>query len=88
MNYNNLYSVFLSIDFLSAISGLVGSIIIFRYGLSPKIDSDGHNNLITEQVNKKEKEQARDYREISNVGIGLISLSFFLQIIKLFIRAL
>lgn len=71
-----------NLNFWSAVSGLIGTILIFFFGLPPKIDRDGHTHLILEQENKEEKEKARRYIKTSYYGLGCIGLSFLLQIIN------
>ncbi|HEV8601532.1 MAG TPA: hypothetical protein VGQ87_02970 [Patescibacteria group bacterium] len=72
-----------NIDFWSALSGLVGSVLIFFFGLPPKLDPDGHIHLITEQVDEQEKVKAGYYKKLGNLGILLVGLSFVLQILKI-----
>ena len=70
--------------FIAYVLGLIGSVLIWRFGLPYKeISRDGHVGLITEQQDETEKQQWKIYNRISHIGIGLISLSFLLQIISL-----
>ena len=50
-----IYELLINLNFWSAFSGLLGSIVIFFFGLSPKIDNNGQQDLILEQVDEKEK---------------------------------
>jgi len=50
-----IYELLINLNFWSAFSGLLGSIVIFFFGLSPKIDINGQQDLILEQVDEKEK---------------------------------
>ena len=72
-----------SINFWSVISGLIGSILLFFFGLSPAISKDGHINLILEQTDKKEIKKYKYFKIFSYLGISLIALSFLLQLIRL-----
>ena len=76
----NLLSNF---NFLSALSGLAGTILIFFFGISPKIDPDGHINLICEQEDETEKRKGKKYKIISYLGLLFIALSFLIQLIKI-----
>jgi hypothetical protein len=72
--------------FWSAISGLIGTILIFFYGLPSKINEDGHINLILEQEDKKAKENSKKYKIFSYFGLSLIALSFLIQIINIILN--
>lgn len=73
-----------NLNFLSAMSGLTGTIFIFFFGLPPKINKDGHIYLRTEQEDKKEKQKANIYILASYVGLILLAVSFLLQLINSF----
>lgn len=76
--------LFLNIDFWSALSGFVGAVLIFFFGLPPKVDPEGHIHLILEQESKEDKKKGRKYKKLSYVGILLLAISFLLQLIKIF----
>ena len=80
-----IYSLLTNIKFWSALFGLAGALLIFFFGLPPKIDPKGHIHLILEQEDEKEKKEGRKYKKISYIGILLIAFSFLLQIVKLLI---
>ena len=77
-----IHNLIQSFNFWSAISGLVGTLLIFFFGLPPKIDIDGHIHLILEQENKEEKKKAKRYLFMSYVGLLLLAISFLLQLIN------
>ena len=81
MNY--IHQLLLNVDFWSALSGFVGTMLIFFFGLPPKVDPEGHLNLILEQEDEEEKKVGRKYKRISYIGISLLSISFFLQLIRI-----
>jgi len=81
MNY--IHQLLLNVDFWSALSGFVGTMLIFFFGLPPKVDPEGHLNLILEQEDEEEKKTGRKYKRISYIGISLLSISFFLQLIRI-----
>jgi len=82
--YNlEIYRLFLNIDFWSALCGFVGALLIFFFGLPPKVDPEGHINLILEQESEKDKRKGRKYKKLSYSGILLLAISFFLQLIKI-----
>jgi hypothetical protein len=81
MNY--IHQLLLNVDFWSALFGFVGTILIFFFGLPPKVDSEGRLNLILEQEDEEEKKIGRKYKRISYIDISLLSISFFLQLIRI-----
>lgn len=81
-----MFSLFLNINFWSALSGLIGTTLIFLFGLPPKVDPEGHTYLVLEQDNKNEKRRAKKYKWLSYLGLLLIGLSFLLQIINLIVK--
>lgn len=78
MDFDFIYSI----NFWSALLGLLGSILIFFFGLPPKIDLDGHIHLILDQEDKNEKKKAKIYKCISYFGIFFLILSFLLQVLN------
>jgi len=70
----------MNLYFFSALSGFIGTILIFFFGIPPKIDRDGHDNLICEGENKKEKKRYKIYKKISYFGVLLIAISFLIQL--------
>lgn len=73
-----------NLDFWSAICGLIGTVMLFFFGLPPSINKDGHINLILEQTDKKEAMKYRIFQKLSYLALGLITFSFFLQLIHSF----
>lgn len=72
----------LDINFLSCTLGFIGTMLIFFYGLPPKVDPDGHIHLILEQEDKLEKRKGKIYKKIGYLGIILIAISFLLQMVN------
>ncbi|PIV10736.1 hypothetical protein COS50_03905 [Candidatus Roizmanbacteria bacterium CG03_land_8_20_14_0_80_35_26] len=73
----------MNIDFWSALSGFIGTVMLFFFGLPPRLNPEGHINLILEQSNNEEKEKYKMYDKLSYFALGLIASSFLLQIIKI-----
>jgi len=67
--------------FWSAVCGFTGTILLYFFGLPPEVHSDGHINLVLEQVDESQIRLAAVYDWYSRLAIGLIALSFLLQII-------
>ena len=59
---------------------IIGALLIFKYGIPPRIDPQGHQHLILEQIDEDEKAKAATYIKRSEVGIGLLILGFALQL--------
>jgi hypothetical protein len=83
MNASEICNLLFNIDFWSASSGFIGTLIIFFFGLPPGINTEGQINLILEQTDKKMANKAKFYKKLSYCGILLLSISFLLQLIKL-----
>ena len=79
----NILELLLNINFLSANLGFLGSLLLFFFGLPPKLDIDGYQHLILEQIDKDEKRKAKLYRVLGNIGIILITICFLLQVITI-----
>jgi len=71
------------LNFWSALFGLLGSILIFFFGLPPKIDQDGSSYLLLEGTDFREIQKAKIYKFISYCGITLLAFSFLLQLINI-----
>jgi len=81
-----IISLLTNLNFWSAIFGLSGSILIFFFGLPPKIDPEGQCYIITGQIDEKEVKKGKIYKIISRIGITFISVSFLLQLIYIVSR--
>ncbi len=76
-------SLLASFNFWSAFSGLLGSIILFFFGLPPKIDLEGHQHLILEQVDEEEMKKGKLFKKLGYLGLIFLTLSFLIQVIGL-----
>ena len=68
-------------NLISAIFGVIGTFIIFFFGLPSRINESGHINLILEQADEKEKRKAKWFMKISYLGIMFLILSYSIQVI-------
>lgn len=59
---------------------LVGVLMLFRYGMPYRIDSGGATYIITGQIDTKEVELDRRYRQMGWVGLTLVVIGVVLQI--------
>ena len=65
---------------LSSILGFIGSILLFCFGLPPRVSEGGVGYLILEQQDEKEAKKYKIYKKIGYIGIIFISLSFLVEI--------
>ena len=70
---------------LGLVADIIGAVLIFKYGIPPRIDPHGHQHLILEQIDEEEKAKATVYIKRSEVGVGLLILGFALQLASNFI---
>lgn len=70
-----------NLDLLSPIFGILGTSLIFFYGIPPKVDPEGHINFILEQEDEEEKKKGRLYKKIGNLGLLFLLLSFIFQLL-------
>lgn len=66
---------------LSPIFGVVGTLLIFFFGIPPKVDPEGHINIICEQEDEREKKKGKFYKKIGNIGLMFLVLSFVFQLL-------
>lgn len=76
-----MFNLALNIEFLSALSGLLGTVMLFFFGLPPTVNKDGHINLILEQIDEFESRKYKLFQKLSYFGLSLIAISFLLQLI-------
>jgi len=65
---------------------IIGVIIIFFFGISPKLDIKGETYRITGEIDENEIKITKKYKRFSWLGLILIFLGFLLQFISNFIR--
>ena len=70
-------------DFYSALFGFFGTVLIFFFGLPPRINPDGSVNIILEQTDLTEVKKAKWYTAASYLGLFLLATSFLIQVVKI-----
>lgn len=69
------------LNITSSVLGLIGTCLIFKFGIPSRIDLGGYDIMVPEQPNKAEiKVIARD-KFFGKTGLLLVSLSFFFQLL-------
>ena len=71
---------------IGLVLGMIGVVLLFFYGISPMIDSDGTVFLAAEQEDENEKKKAKKYNCFSRLGLILIFIGFILQLSSNFIK--
>jgi len=67
---------------LGLVLDIIGAVILFFFGLTPKIDTEGTVYLIAEQKDEDEIKRGKFYKIMSSIGIGLIAVGFIFQLIS------
>ena len=58
-----------------------GAMLIFFFGLPPRVRESGARGLLLEGEDKEEIEEGRRYRNISRLGLSLLAIGFLLQLL-------
>lgn len=77
--YNVLAIVGLSLD-------MIGVILIFLFGISPRYDIEGQTYIVTGGINKKEIKKAKKFKRLSWFGLFLVFSGFLLQLLNYIIK--
>lgn len=72
-----------NLTFWSAVSGFLGALLTFKFGLPAEIHADGHINLVLEQIDQNQVYTAEIYDLFGRIGLFLIAVSFFLQLLDI-----
>jgi hypothetical protein len=76
-----------TINSAGLIFDILGAGILWRFGLPPSINRDGHITITCQQTNEQEKDKAGLYDFLSHLGLFLVALGFVFQLISNFITA-
>jgi len=69
-------------DILGLALSLAGAIIIFIFGLPPRVSESGAIHLVAEQVDEGEIKTAKKYKMISRIGLVLLAVGFLFQLLE------
>ena len=69
-------------DIIGLALSFAGAIIIFFFGLPPRISDSGAIHLITEQLDEGEIKKAKKYKVISRLELLLLAVGFLLQLLE------
>lgn len=70
---------------IGLILSVAGAIIIFFFGLPPRVQESGASSLLLEGEDKDEIEKGKRYRKISKLGLFLLAFGFIFQLLGKFI---
>lgn len=71
----------LSIFGLSA--NFFGGILLWKYGISNRVNREGHSNLRLQQIDEVGKARARVYDRMSALGLHLLIVGFVVQLLDI-----
>jgi hypothetical protein len=69
-------------DTIGLALSFTGTIILFFFGLPPKVRESGARYLLLEGEDKHEIEKGRKYRRISRLGLILLAVGFLMQLLE------
>lgn len=64
---------------------IIGVLLLWKFGLPEFISREGHDYLITEEINGAEKEKAKKYDKYAKGALIFIVIGFALQFISDFL---
>jgi hypothetical protein len=65
---------------------MLGVLVVFLFGISPRLDLGGHDIIVTKEINDKEIKKTKRYKLYSWLGLFLIFSGFLLQLVGNLIR--
>jgi hypothetical protein len=74
------------IGVVSSTSGMIGTVLIYRYGVPQQVDTGGVRFLSLsgdERFDADEIARIARFKRLGNFGLGLIGLAFLLQLLGL-----
>jgi len=69
-------------DIIGLALSFAGAIIIFIFGLPPRVSESGAIHLVAEQVDEGEIKTAKKYKMISRIGLILLAVGFLFQLLE------
>jgi len=63
---------------------LFGVVLIYLFGISPRLDIEGQSYRTTGEIDYYEKSKAKKYRNLSHCGLLILFVGFLLQLISNF----
>ncbi len=79
-------SIATCVNSVGLLCDIVGTVLVWRFGLPQPLDRSGAIHLILEQADEAERAKAARYDRFAGVGIGLLLIGFSLQLASNFLR--
>lgn len=73
------------VNSIGLVMDIVGAILLWKYGLPEAISREGHDFLLTGQVNVDEIAKAKTYDNWSKLGLALLIAGFVFQLVSNFV---
>jgi hypothetical protein len=70
-----------NLNVLGLLFNFFGSLLILKYGIPNDVRKNGESYLLLEQEDKNEKVKFRKYKYIQSIGLILLVMGFFIQLI-------
>jgi hypothetical protein len=74
------------INSLGLILDLGGVVLIYLFGIAPKLDIEGQTHRITGEIDYEEISKAKKYKNLSHCGLLILFAGFLLQLISNFLK--
>jgi hypothetical protein len=65
---------------LGLIAGIIGALVLFKFGLPADVDRQGHIYRVISDVNHEEIRKGKIYDRWGKVGLALLVIGFALQL--------
>ena len=87
MNTNTLLTLLnpVNVNTFGLIFDMLGTILLFKFGLPKEISRSGHSRLILEQEDPEEKKKAENYDKFGKAGIFFLFIGFLFQALSNFL---
>jgi len=69
-------------DIIGLALSFAGAMIVFFFGLPPRVRESGARHLLLEGEDKDEIERGKKYRKFSGFGLILLAVGFLLQLLE------
>jgi len=73
------------VNSIGLILDIIGALLLIKFSIPPKIDREGHQHLILEQLDQSEIAKARIFDRWSTFAILLIVAGLILQLVSNYI---
>jgi hypothetical protein len=73
------------VTILGLLLGLIGVLLLFRYGMPYRVESKGQSFLLLEGTDKTELAEDKRYRTFGNLGLAAVLIGTLLQVVGVFL---